>query len=77
VTTLHIALLRRLAGGERIPAEWMTRQATPDGLDHLVACGLAVWDAGDGGKRTPGHVVTPAGRAGLLLFELGCEVARG
>jgi hypothetical protein len=79
VTALHVALLRRLAAGERIPAEWMTRQATPDGLDRLMAEGLAEWDAGAGKddhggwvvQRVPGHVITKAGRAALLFYELG------
>lgn len=78
MTELHVALLRRLAAGERIPPEWMTRVATPDGLDDLVAHGLATWDAGAGPHdgawmrlRAPGHVVTPAGKAALLLYELG------
>jgi hypothetical protein len=80
VTTLHVAILRRLAVGERIPAEWMTRQSTPDGLADLMAAELAEWDAGGGLSpasgawvllRVPGHVITKAGRAALLFYELG------
>jgi hypothetical protein len=79
VTALHVALLRRLAAGEHIPPEWLTRAATPVGLDDLVSAGLAVWDAGAGKSgdgrwmqlREPGHVVTPAGRAALLFYEFG------
>lgn len=79
MTELHVALLRRLAAGERIPPAWMSHTATPDGLDDLVRDGLARWDAGagsdgDGGwvrLRAPGHVVTPAGKAALLFYELG------
>jgi hypothetical protein len=70
MTELHVALLRRLAAGERIPPEWLTRGSTEAGLDDLVGAGLAVWDAG-AGVRGMGHVVTPAGRAALLFFELG------
>jgi hypothetical protein len=70
VTEPHVALLRRLAAGERIPPEWLTRAETPVGLDDLVGAGLAAWDAG-AGKRAMGHVVTPAGRAALLFFDLG------
>lgn len=78
MTELHVSLLRRLAGGERIPPEWLTRTAAPAGLDDLVAAGLAKWDAGAGSRddawvrlRSPAHVVTPAGRAALLFYELG------
>lgn len=79
MTELHVALLRRLAAGERIPPEWMSRVATPAGLDDLVSSGLARWDAGAGKDgegawvrlRAPGHVVTPAGKAALLFYELG------
>lgn len=66
MTELHVSLLRRLAAGERIPPEWLTRSATPHGLDHLVVHGLARWDA-----RAGSEVVTPAGRAALLFYELG------
>jgi hypothetical protein len=79
VTALHVALLRRLAAGERIPPEWLTRAATPVGLADLVEHELAVWDAGAGSDgrgswsplREPGHVITKAGRAALLFYELG------
>ena len=83
MTALHVALLRRLAAGERIPAEWMTGQAGPQGLADLVEAGLARWSAG-GGKNSadgwslvdePGTIVTPAGRAALLFYELGREAA--
>jgi hypothetical protein len=76
MTELHVALLRRLAAGERIPPEWLTRGSTPAGLDDLVSAGLAVWDAG-AGKREMGHVITPAGRAALLFYELGRAAHQG
>jgi hypothetical protein len=85
VTMLHVSLLRRLAAGERIPAEWRTRAETEAGLDALVLAGLARWDAGFGSDgqggwvplREPGHTVTPAGRAALLFYELGRVAHQG
>jgi hypothetical protein len=84
VTALHVSLLRRLASGERIPAEWRTRVETEAGLDALVLAGLARWDAGFGSDgsgwvplREPGHAVTPAGRAALLFYELGRVAHQG
>ena len=82
MTELHVALLRRLAAGERIPPEWLTNLAAPQGLADLVEAGLARWSAG-GGKlgdswvaiADPGTVITPAGRAALLFFELGRAAA--
>ncbi len=70
MTDLHVALLRRLAAGERIPHSWQTQAATPAGLDDLVGVGLTTWDAG-GGLRVPGYIATKAGRAALLFYELG------
>jgi hypothetical protein len=40
MTQVHVAVLRRLANGDGIPAEWRA-----DALDELVACGL-VWVGG-------------------------------
>ncbi len=79
MTELHVSLLRRLAAGERIPAEWMTRRETEAGLDDLVLHGLVVWDAGAGSDgvggwvrlREPSHAITKAGRGALLFYELG------
>jgi hypothetical protein len=65
MTELHVALLRRLAAGERIPPEWMRPGAPPE-LDDLLTHGLTRWDG-----AASSDVVTPAGRAALLFFELG------
>ena len=74
MTIEHVNALRGSAGGRgTVVAKHI--------LVELAAAGLLKWSGGaavrkDGSWGTvdaPGYVVTPAGRAALLFFELGRE----
>jgi hypothetical protein len=74
----HVQALRRVAQleGGRLPRT----QVTAPEIVELAEAGLLAWHGGCEivgndwrPSKPPGYVVTPAGRAALLFFELGRE----